>query len=333
MKRTLSLLLVAVFALGVLSACGSKPNQAYSKQTQPAAPAPANPVTLKIAQLPIVDGLPFWIAEQKGYYKDAGVNVELITFKSANERDAAIIGGQVDGMLADLVASSTLAASGTKIQIASLSLGATPAEGPMAILAAPNSGITDIKQLKGVEIAISTNSVMHYVAEQILKENGFTPDEIKFTPIPQIPVRFETLMSGKVKAAILPDPLFSLAAAKGAKMLANDADYKQNYSQSVIVFTQKALTEKTDGVTRFFRAYNRAVVDVKLDANAFKDLLVEKAMLPKDIKDSYNVVPFPPAQAPKKEDVERVVQWLLDKQIIKNKVSYEQLVNGQALPK
>jgi len=331
MKRSLSLLLAGLLLAGALAGCSSKPKDAYKTQPQPT--APASPVTLKIGQLPVIDGLPFWVAEQKNYYKDAGVVIELITFKSANERDAAIIGGQIDGMLADPIATTTLVASGTKLQIASVGLGATKAEGPIAILAAPGSGITDVAGLKNVPIAISSNSVIHYVVEKLLLENGLKADEIKTTPIPQIPLRFEALMSNQVKAAGMPDPLLSLAAGKGAKVILSDVNAKKNYSLSVIDFTEKAFKEKADGITRFFRAYNRAVVDIKLDPNSFKDLLVEKAGLPREIKDTYQVVPSSPAQAPKKDELEDVVQWLLDKQVIKAKVTYEQLVNTSVLPK
>lgn len=334
MKRSLSLLLAGLVMAGIVAGCSSKPKDIYKNQPQPAAPTtPANPVTLKIGQLPVIDGLPFWVAEQKGYYKDAGVIVELITFKSANERDAAIIGGQIDGMLADPIATTTLVASGTKVKIASVGLGATKAEGPIAILAAPNSGITDVAGLKNVPIAISSNSVIHYVVEKLLLENGLKPEEIKTTAIPQIPLRFEALMSGQVKAAGMPDPLLSLAAGKGAKVILSDVNAKKNYSLSVIDFTEKAFTEKADGITRFFRAYNRAVVDTKLDPNSFKDLLVDKAGLPKDIKDTYQVVPSSPAQAPKQDELEDVVQWLLDKQVIKSKLTYAQLVDTSVLPK
>lgn len=334
MKRSLSLLLAGLVVVGMVAGCSSKPNNIYKNQPQPAAPTtPANPVTLKIGQLPVIDGLPFWVAEQKNYYKDAGVNVELISFKSANERDAAIIGGQIDGMLADPIATTTLVASGTKVKIASVGLGATKAEGPIAIVAAPNSGITDAAGLKNVPIAISSNSVIHYVVEKLLLENGLKADEIKTTAIPQIPLRFEALMSGQVKAAGMPDPLLSLAAGKGAKVILSDVNAKQNYSLSVIDFTEKAFKEKADGITRFFRAYNRAVVDIRLDPNSFKDLLVDKAGLPKEIKDIYQVVPSPPAQAPKQDELEDVVQWLLDKQVIKAKVTYDQLVDISVLPK
>lgn len=329
MKRIVALVLILAVT-AVLAGCRARPDANYKKeQTETGTPAP---VTLKFGQLPIVDGLPIWIADARGYFKDLNLTVELVNFKSANERDAAIIGGQVDGMLADLVATTTLAASGTKVQVASLSLGATKEEGPMGILAAPDSGINELADLKGVEIAMSSHSVMHFTLEKMLLDAGFTPAEIKTTPIPQIPLRFESLMSGKVKAAILPDPLFTLAEAKGAKLLASDAHAQQNYSQSVIVFTEQALQEKADGVKRFFLAYNRAVYDTRQDPNAFKEMLAEKAGLPKDIKESYKVVPFSGAQAPRREDVERVVQWLLDKQVIKSPVTYERLVNTGALP-
>lgn len=332
MKRSLSAVLAGVLSLAVIAGCSS-PSDTYKKASPTPAPvAPGKEVTLKIGQLPIVDGLPFWVGDQKGYFKQQGVNVELIKFQSANDRDTAIMSGQIDGMLADVVATTSLVGNGTKVQIASLSLGAKQEEGPLALLAAPNSGITKVEELKGQEIAVSNYSVMHYSLEKMLLDAGFKPDEIKLVSIPQIPVRFESLMSGKVKAAILPDPLFSLAAHKGAKLLLNDATAKQNYSQSVIVFTDKAMNEKLDAVKRFFLGYNLAVADIAVNPDGYKEILAEKASLPAEIKEAYKVVPFPMAQAPRQAEVEGVVQWLLEKQIIKSKVEYSQLVNPAALP-
>lgn len=337
LRSTISKTIAAILALGLLAGCGgaAKPDAAQTQLA--AANTESKPVTLKIGQIPTIDGLPFWVAEQKGYYQQEGVSVELVTFKSANERDAAIQSGAIDGMLADLIATSTMLASGTEVHMTSIGLGVTKEEGPIAIVAAPGSGITSLAQLKGQQIGISTNSMMHYVTEQLLAEAGMKPEEVKLTNITSIPVRFEALMSGQIKAACLPDPLLSLAVAKGAKVLANDANAKNNLSQSVIDFTGKAIKEKADGISRFFKAYNHAVADIKANPNSFKDVLVAKANLPKEIVDVYQVVPFSVAQAPKQEDVERVVQWLLDKQILKPeakaKVTYQQLVDTSLLPK
>lgn len=337
MKRTLSLALAGVLALGVLAGCGSKPNTVY--KNEPAAPAPAADTKpapkLKIGQMPTVDGLPFWVAAQKGYYKQEGVEVELITFKSANERDAAIQSGDIDGMLTDPISTVSLVASGAaKVKIASLGLGATKEEGPMAIIAAPGSGISKVEDLKGVEIAISNGTVMDYTTEKLLKDAGFKPEEIKTTSIPQINVRFEALVSGKVKAALLPEPWLSMAAnTKDAKVIMSDAkDGKGNYSTSVIDFSEKAMTEKKESIKRFFVAYNRAVNDIRINPNGFFDLLASEGKAPPEAKAVYNNVPPSFAQAPKKEELESVVQWLIDRKIIKSAVSYEALVDTSLLP-
>jgi NitT/TauT family transport system substrate-binding protein len=327
--RRFSLLLSGLLVLALLAGCGKKSTDVYQKE---AGPAPLKePVTLKIGQLPIVDGLPFWVAEQKGFFKDQGVNVELVTFKSANERDAAIMSGQIDGMLADLIATSTLVSSGTKVKIASLALGAKQEEGPIGIVAAPNSGISDLKDLKGQEIAISTNSVIHYVTEKLLEESGLKPDEVKLTNIPSIPVRYESLMAGKIKAAALPDPLLTLAEKKGAKLLATDAKAKQNYSHSVIVFTEEALNKKAEGIKHFFIAYNRAVAAINLGPDDYTKMVIEKGNLPLEVA-IWSPQPFSMAQAPKKEDVERVLEWLEGKQLLKSKLTYEQLVGPALFP-
>lgn len=283
--------------------------------------------TLKIGQIPTIDGLPFWVAESKGFYQEAGVNVELVNFKSSQERDAALEAGQIDGALTDIPGAVTLHGSGTRLQIASINLGATKEEGPVAILAAPNSGINSAEDLKGVEVAISKNSFIHYVTEMLLLENGLQPEEIKTIAIPQIPVRFENLIAGTIQAATLPEPLLSLAVHKGAKVVLTDAEAQRNYSMSVIAFTQGAASGKAEAISRFFTAYNKAVDAIAADPEAFKELLATKASLPAEIRDSWRVTTFSRAQLPGRAEVEPVIDWLLEKGLIPEKVTYDELIN------
>lgn len=332
MKRRLTMALSLVLTTALLTACGSKPNANYKKEEQPAQQQQAAPVTLKIGQIPTIDGLPFWVAEMKEYYKQQGVNVELITFKSAQERDAAVEGGQIDGTLTDMIGAATLYNQGTKVKITSLALGATKEEGPFAILVGPNSDITSPEQLKGVDIAISNNSVIQYVTEKMLLEKGFAAEEIKTTNVAQIPLRFEMLMSGQIKAATMPEPFISLVTAKGGKAILIDTQAKQNYSHSVIIFTDKAIAEKADGIKRFFVAYNLAVLDIKADPQAYRAVLAEKAKLPAEVADTWKVTPSSPAQAPKQADVEAVMEWLVAKKIIAQPIPYEAITNSTLYP-
>ena len=332
MKHKTLRIVAAVLAIVLLAGCGgAKPQDTYNKQ--PGTPAANEPVgSLKIGQMATIDGLPFWVAESKDYYRLQGVDVELVSFKSAAERDAALASGQIDGTLTDIMGAVTLHDNGTPVQITSINLGATIEEGPFAIVSAPGSGITTPEQLKGVEIGIATNTIIHYVTEKLLLENGFAPEEIKTISIPQIPLRFENLMNGTIKAATLPEPLLSLAVHKGGTVVLTDAEAKRNYSQSVIVFREDAVKEKAEAIKRFFIAYNLAVIDIDRDPEAFKELLATEANLPPEIKDSWQVITFSPAQAPGRAEVEEVVEWLLDKGYIKEQVSYDQIVNTTLLP-
>lgn len=333
MRRITTLVLAVALTAGLVAGCGSKPRDGYNK-TNP--PDDAPPVTLKIGQMPAPDGLPFWVAEAKNYYTQQGVNVELVTFKSANERDAALMGGEIDGMLTDPVGAITLYASGTPVKIVSLGLGATPEEGIFGILSAPGSGITEVSQLKGVEIANSTNTITHYVMDQLLKDAGFTDEEIKITSIPSVPVRYDALMNGQVQAAVLADPLMTLAKIEGANLIVSDAEGDKNYSQTVIVFSEQAMKEKREGIRRMLLAYNSAVADIKLNptSDEYLQLMVDKANIPVPAKLAYaaNGIPISYAQAPAKEDLERVITWLLEKNVIDQPLTYEELVDTSLLP-
>ena len=52
------------------------------------------PVTLKIAVLPIMDALPMFVAEADGLFESHGVNVEFIPVASAPERVQIMQAGQ-----------------------------------------------------------------------------------------------------------------------------------------------------------------------------------------------------------------------------------------------
>ncbi|MGE5673893.1 MAG: ABC transporter substrate-binding protein [Mycobacterium leprae] len=334
-KRTAMLLLTALLGVGLLAGCSSKPGDVYKQGANPApAQQDSKPVTLKIGLLPFTEGLPYWVAQKNDYFKAQGVDVQLVKFQSANERDTAIMTGNIDGMVTDLMGVASMVGTNTaKVHVISVALGANQKEAPMGIVSAPNSGIKTAADLKGKEIAISTNTMMEYVASKLLAENGLTPSDVKFVSIPALPVRVETLLAGKVAAAILPDPLFWQTTQQGATAVLSNAKAKQNYYQSVLVMTDKAIAEKKDGIQKMLIAYNRGVLDIQTNSAAYKSLMVDNNLLAKEFVDKYNVVPFSVTQAPDKAGVESVVQWLLDKKILSSKVSYEQLVDTSLLPK
>ena len=98
---------------------------------------------MKIGLLPIVDALPFFVAQEKGYFQAESLDVEFIQFTSALERDSALQAREIHGTLGDILAVAALNNAGTPTQIVSLGLGETGQEGRFAILTSPGSSITN----------------------------------------------------------------------------------------------------------------------------------------------------------------------------------------------
>lgn len=281
---------------------------------------------LRIGTLPIEDTLPFYVAQEKGYFTKEQVAVELVPFQSAVERDSAFQSGEIDGQITDLVAAALLQNAGVDQQIVSITLGVRPEEGRFTILAAPGLGIERLDQLRGTEIAVSQNSIIEYVTDQLLLQQGFLPEEIKKTVIPKIPVRVEMLLNNQIKAATLPDPMAAYAVFKGAKVILDDTEF--NISQAVLIFRKEVLESQEDNVSRLMRAYKRAVLEINAAPESYRALFVEKAGVPEPIKDTYQVAHFSPPAIPTREQFDRVINWMLEKGLLQKALSYDHLVNG-----
>ena len=175
---------------------------------------------LKIGLLQIEDSVAFYVAEQEKMYDREGLEVELIPFLSALERDSALAAGAIDGAIDDPVGAILFDQGQGRLKITALCLGETPAEGVFAILAAPQSGVNSLAELKYVEIAVSNSTIIEYVTDRMLLARGFQAAEIRKIEVVKMPIRMQMLLSGAVKAATLPEPLASIAAGKGARALA-----------------------------------------------------------------------------------------------------------------
>jgi NitT/TauT family transport system substrate-binding protein len=285
---------------------------------------------IKIGLLPIVDALPFYVASDKNYFQMDGVSVELIAFESAMERDSALQAGAIDGTLGDVLAVATLNNGGTAVKMVSLGLGETGKEGRFAILSSPKSGITSPGDLKNVPVAVSTNSIIEYVTDSLLLESGLEPGQIKKEAIPKIPVRFNMLLENKIKAACLPDPLAAMAQKEGAHLVADDTG--ANLSQTVIYFRNDFLERDPGAVTSFLKAYGRAAAEINGNPESYRSLLVEKANVPQEAMDVFQMDHYPLPQPPDRAQVEKVVQWMTDKGLLNKPLSYEDLTRVDLLP-
>lgn len=291
---------------------------------------PAEKLSLKIGVLPIVDALPLYVAQQKGYFAQESLDVELTAFQSALERDSALQAGQLDGELNDLVSAALLNKEGDRVRVVRLAYRGNAVQAMMNILASPQSQVRSAAELRGKSVAVSKSTVIEYSTDRLLELAGVPSAEVEKTEVTKIPVRMEMLTKGQIEAATLPEPFASLAVKQGARVILNDS--QNGVGQSVITFRKELATEKPEAVKRLLRAYERAVEVINASPDQYKSLMVEKAKVPDPVRDSLTVPPFPKSQVPTRAEAEAVVSWMVEKGLLPKPLSYEQLVKADLLP-
>ncbi len=283
---------------------------------------------VKIGLLSIDDSLPFFMAEELGLYEKHNVDVELYTFQSAADKEAALEAGEIDGDMTDLVVTALIKKGGTGVQIVSNALGAIPAEGRFMLLAAADSGITKPEDLSGKEVAVGNNTIVHYLSDTILANAGLDDSEIKSTNIPSLSLRLEALLNGTVDAAVLPDPLASLAVAQGAICVFDDTTSEDNLSQSIVLFRDDSLEKKQAEIGRCMDAYFEAMeyINANPEAKDVRDAILKFTSIPEALFDSYNTPTYSPATLPSEEVINNTMNWMLKKGLLDSVYTYTDLV-------
>ncbi len=309
--RSLCIILIVLLLLG----CAGKP-------TEKAVESGEN-VTIKFGILPIEDALPVVVAEKEGLFKKHGINVEIVKFNSALERDSALIAKEVDAVITDPLAIILLRSKGYDVRIVSLCLGKTPQEGVFAILASPNSSINSIEDLNGKKIAISSNTIIEFVTDMLLSRYNVSYEKVE---VKKIPLRLRMLLDNEIDAATLPEPLASYAVSKGAKLIISDAMVNESLTQTVIAFRGDFIRKHDDAVKKFLEAYAEAVEMINNDPQKYRSLFVEIARVPKDIADSYPMPKYPKPEKFPKEFYDRYLNWALQKGLIEREIPYSEAV-------
>jgi NitT/TauT family transport system substrate-binding protein len=324
-SRMLALAIAAVLAAALPAGCGSAATPG-STGTPKAAPQ-VKPAVIRLGNLPTEDFLPLWAAQQKGVLAKAGLDVRIIPFQSAQERDAAFTAGAVDGYMGDIIAAAQLDDAGFKNRIVTVCLGATAKEGRFGIVSSPGSSIRTAKDLAGVPIATSSGTIQEYVVDGLMAEAGIPAAEVKKEEVKKVPVRFELLMNDGLRAAALPEPFLSLAVKQGAHLILDDTK-GTNLSQTVLVLSQNFLAKPAgaEAATRLLGAWDEGAKLVNADPNAFRKLLVDNARLPQPVAASYQINTYPMHQLPTKAEVDAVLKWMRAKNLLMGSVVYQDLI-------
>jgi NitT/TauT family transport system substrate-binding protein len=318
--------LTAVVVLTLLTSCVS-PGAPASGDAGAVDPMNDALAPLSVAVLPITDVVPFYVAAQEGYFRDAGIEIELIPVSSGAERDTVVQTGAAECALTDINGVVlTNAGDANPLKIISTARQASSEQPVFFLLASPQSGITTPDQLQGATIAISENTIIDYWTDRMLDSVGLDPAAIEQTNVPAIPVRLELILSGQVDAAILPDPLASLAMLRGAPLVLNDASNPE-IAVSVIVCRQDAIDAHPASIDALIAGWDQAVQAINADPEAHGNVLIENTRVPEPLQGQYTLPQFAVESIPSENQVQDVVEWSVGQGLIETSLTYLQVVD------
>ncbi|GBE14599.1 NMT1/THI5 like protein [bacterium BMS3Abin14] len=213
MNNKLNLLKTSIVSLGILATAFASPSGVPN--------AAAASDTISFGVLPVIQALPLFVAYEKGYFSDEGLNVELITFKSGLEKDAAMAARSTQGYFGDMLTSLILDANQTPSRMVATLYNTTGDQRMFAILAAPGTGKPSLAELAEAGIAGSSNTVIEYLTRKLLQAEA-PGAKLNLIEAKSIPSRVPMLLSGRVPGAVLPEPLVTFVEKKGATVVADD---------------------------------------------------------------------------------------------------------------
>ncbi|MCC8948922.1 ABC transporter substrate-binding protein [Bradyrhizobium sp. Arg62] len=215
----------------------------------------------KIGVLRLSSSAPVFIAQDKGYFRDAGLDVELKFFDAAQPIAVATASGDVDfGVTAVTAGLYNLAGKGTLKVIGGMSRekAGYPLIGYFASNNAYAAGLKTPKDLAGKRVAVTqVGSSFHYSLGLLADKYGFKLSEVKVVPLQSLSNAAAALKGETVDAALLPvSTARTLMDSNGAKLLGWVGD-ETPWQLGAIFASPKALTN-APLVTRLLTALTRA---------------------------------------------------------------------------
>jgi NitT/TauT family transport system substrate-binding protein len=178
----------------------------------------------RIGVLRLSSSAPVFIAQDKGYFREAGLDIELKFFDAAQPIAVATTSGDVDfGVTAFTAGLYNLAGKGTLKVIGGMSREKTgyPLIGYFASNNAYAAGLKSPKDLAGKRIAVTqVGSSFHYSIGLLADKYGFKLADVKIVPLQSLSNAVAALKGETVDAALLPvSTARKLMDEGGAKLL------------------------------------------------------------------------------------------------------------------
>ena len=162
-----------------------------------------------------------FLGVEKGYFKEFGVDPELVYFQAAQPIAVALASGDIPvgatGLTAGLF---NIVAGGVRIWIVADKGREWPNHNLTALVVRKDlydGGVRSMRDLKGKKIGVTQiGSTFHYNVGRYLEKEGLGPGDVELVPLQALPALNDALTARRVDAVATAEPFVSRLETTGA---------------------------------------------------------------------------------------------------------------------
>ena len=303
------------------------------------APAPAQE-TVKIAVLGITGDGPFYVAVEKGYFKQRGIDVKLETFASAATAMAPLSTGEVQ-VVGGGINPGLFNAFARGLPVKIVGPRARDIDGNSVDVLMVRSDLKDqvrrVADLKGKKIAINASgSALTYMLGRILESDGLTLKDVDvvYMPWPDMGTAFSTKA---IDAGTIVDPFTAQFQEKGLATVfkrASDAIRNPWFEVSALLYNSDWAKKSPKAAQEFAVAYLQALRDFhdamyggKNRAEVVDILVKNTRVKDRALYDRMHWGHADPAGAISKESLRDQQDWYVKQGLVPKKVDIDEVVD------
>lgn len=244
-----------------------------------AAPALAANRKIKVGALRFTSHSGSFVAFERGYFAEAGLDVELSFFQAAQPMAVAIASGDIDYAVTAISGGLISLADKGAIKVIGGALREEDGiDGQKYLIsdASYQAGVKTLKDLDGKKYAVTqSGSSFHYMGAKMAAAEGIS---LRYTPLQKVGAIIGAMKSGQVDGwSIVPHIAKPLAKSGAWHIVGNVSDYLPDY-QVTTVFTSSGNAANERGMTEgFLQAFSKGAGDyaaAMIDGTASQDDMV-----------------------------------------------------------
>ncbi len=212
---------------------------------------------------------PFWVMKDAGFFKEEGLDADLIYIPSSSTMAQAQVSGEVSVSTANsqVIVDSDLEGGDL------VAMGAVINEVAFYVMAPPE--ITSVSELKGKPVGITRfGASTDFAIRKLLEKYGLKPlSDVPIIQIGGMPEIAAALSKRAIYAASMSYPMAYVAEKAGMKVLANLAKENVPFMHVGITTSRSFMANHRAQAKAFLRAYGRAVRFMFTNKEAFKTII------------------------------------------------------------